>query len=209
MAGEYYHLDPEKDKDEVKKILSPSYQFKEYIHVNAETLPSELLNLVDEETVNSFHGYDDPEEREYVSTLIEGTQSTEQIEDPGPDYQEPETQDAQENMWEQQINNQKFKKEDKEKVEAKVSTPDLAPVEQEEEEVAPAKESFEDGEIEERRKELDEMHYTKIQDVAEQYDIEYTKKDETIEKILKAEFNVATNNKELETELREDEPLKE
>ena len=208
MAGEYYHLDPEKDKDEVKKILSPSYQFKEYIHVNAETLPKELLEVVGEETVNSFHGYDDPEEREYVSTLIDGTQSTEQIEDPGPDYQEPQTLDAQENKWEKGINDQKFKKEDKENQDSEVSTPDLAPVE-EVEDAAPAKESFKDGEIEERRKELDEMHYTKIQDVAEQYDIEYTKKDDTIEKILKAEFGVATETKDVETELKEDEPLKE
>lgn len=211
MAGENYHLDPVKDKEEVKKILSPSFQFKQYIHINKETLPPDLLEDSYLEEVNSFHSYDDPEDREYVSTLIEGTKSTQQIEDPGPDYEEPATLDAAENKWEKEINSKKFKakdlKEVKPKAEPEVNTPDIAP-EKEEEKAETATETFEDGEVEKRRKELDGMHYTKIQDVAEQYSIEYTKKDETVEKILEAEFKIPTDNKELEGQYKTDEPLK-
>ena len=211
MSGEYYHLDPVKDKEEVKKILSPSFEFKQYIHVNKETLPEEFLKDSSLEEANSFHSYDDPEEREYVSTLIEGTISTEQIKDPGPDYEESATIDAEENKWEQEINSKKLTTKEKEEKEIEldnvIQTPDLAPEEKEVKEAQPA-EDFKDGEVEKRREELDGMHYTKIQDVAEQYNIEYTKKDETIENIIKVEFKIHTDIKEIKSQLKTDEPLK-
>lgn len=211
MAGEYYHLDAEKDKNEVKKILSPNFQFKEYIHVNQETLPKEYVLDSSLEESNSFHSNPNPEEIEYISTLIEGTKSTEQIEDPGPDYEEPYTLDPDENKFESEINNQKIRKDYDKKDSNNVSeedeeepiTPDLAPVE-EEEEPATATETFKDGEIEERRDELDKLHYTKIQDIAEQYGIVYSKKDKTVEDILRAEFDIPTDIQELEGQFKED-----
>ena len=43
--------------------------------------------------------------------------------------------------------------------------------------------------LEARRAELDELHWRKLKDVAELYEIEYTEKDEVIEAILAKEFN--------------------
>lgn len=214
MAGEYYHLDEVKDKNEIKKLLSPSFEFKEYVYVNVETVPQELLKDSRLEAGNSFHSNPNPEEIEYVSTLVEGTKSTEQIKDPGPDYEEEATKDAEENFFAKQIEEEKLTKkakeedlETEEKEQGALNTPDYSP-EEAKEIVAEAEPSFKDGEVEARRKELDELHYTKIQDVAEQYHIEYTKKDETIEKILEAEFSVKEDVKELEGQYKTDEDLK-
>ena len=216
MSGEYYHLDPVKDKDEVIKLLSPSFQFKEYIHVNAESIPEDILKDSKLNESGSFHSHVNPEEIEYVSTLIEGTKSTQEIQAPDLNFEESPTKDAEDNYFASQIESSKFTKSEvketkvnevEEEVEnEEVSTPDLES-EKPEEEAAPANESFNDEEIAKRLKELDEMHYTKIQDVAEQYNIEYTKKDETIEKIIKAEFEVHDDIKELKGQYKEDEPL--
>lgn len=222
MAGEYYHLDVNTDKDEIKKILSPSFEFKQYVHINLETVPKELLKGSRLEAPSNFHSNPNPEEIEYVSTLVEGTRSSQQIEDPGPDYEEPTTKDAEENFFAKQIDAAKLPRKDKKEQEAPLpteekleeeaqgalNTPDLAPLEEEHKEVAEATPAFVDGEKEARRKELDELHYTKIQDVAEQYHIEYTKKDPTIEAILEAEFSIHEDIKELEGQYKTDEDLK-
>ena len=232
MAGEYYHLDEVKDKEEVKKILSSSFEFKEYIYVNIETIPDELLKDSKSESTGTFHSRP-VEEEEYASTLIEGTKSIYQLEDPGPDYQEAPTKDADENYWAKiteaqgrptkkveqpkevktdldHSEKEKLEKQtriEEEKHQGALNTPDIKPEDSKQVAETTAV-AFKDEEREARRKELDELHYTKIQDVAEQYHIEYTKKDPTIEAILKAEFDVHNDIKELEGQYKTDEDLK-
>ena len=44
-AGNYYHLDEVKDKEEIRYVLSPNFIFKNYIYINLDTVPKELIEL--------------------------------------------------------------------------------------------------------------------------------------------------------------------
>jgi hypothetical protein len=193
-AGNYYHLDEEKDKEEIKYILSPNFIFKNYIYVNLETVPKELI-----EEFNLDYGfYEDnavPED-EYIPTLLQNNRFVDASEnyvtndlesDPIP------TKDPEVNVFDKTtvVEKEESKevtedKKEKEKLGAE-NTPDLEPLEE-------PKEEFEDidtsnKEQEDRKIELEDMHYSKVKEIAELYNIDYQTKKQTIKEILDLEFS--------------------
>lgn len=193
-AGNYYHLDEEKDKEEIKYILSPNFIFKNYIYVNLETVPKELI-----EEFNLDYGfYEDnavPED-EYIPTLLQNNRFVDASEnyvindlesDPIP------TKDPEVNVFDKTTVVEKEgpeevteDKKEEEKLGAE-NTPDLEPLEEPKEEFEDINTS--DKEREDRKIELEEMHYSKVKEIAELYNIDYQTKKQTINEILDLEFS--------------------
>lgn len=192
-AGNYYHLDEEKDKEEIKYILSPNYIFKNYIYVDLETVPKEL-----KEEFNLSHGfYEDnhvPED-EYIPTLLQNNRFVDVSEsyvnddlasDPIP-TKDPETNIFDKTTIVAKEEIVEVKKESEEKLGAE-NTPDLKPLESPSEEFKDIDTS--DKEKETRQSELEDMHYSKVKEIAELYKLDYQNKKQTIQEILDLEFSM-------------------
>lgn len=184
-AGEWYHLDPKKDKDEVKFVLSPNFTFKNYIYVNLETIPEALLEELNLES--GFYEDRSVPPDEYIPTLLENNKVVKPIindeiyGDPEPTVEpEPNSYDRTSKVTAEPVEETK-----EEKLGAE-NTPDLAPPKEPSEDVVDL--SVDNEEREARKAELSEMHYTKVQEIAELYNLEYKTKKETIEEILYLEF---------------------
>jgi hypothetical protein len=184
-AGEWYHLDPKKDKDEIKFVLSPNFTFKNYIYVNLGTVPEDLQEELQLES--GFYEDKSVPHDEYIPTLLENNKVVQPIindelyGDPQPTT-EPEV-----NIFDQtsKVIKEPVEEIKEEKLGAE-NTPDLAPLEKPSEDVVDL--SVDNKEREVRKAELSEMHYTKVQEVAELYNLQYKTKKESIEEILYLEF---------------------
>lgn len=192
-AGNYYHLEEEKDKEEIKYILSPNFIFKNYIYVDLETVPQEL-----KQEFSLSHGfYEDnsvPED-EYIPTLLQNNRFVDASEsyvsddlasDPIP------TKDPEVNIFDKTtivIKEEivEIKEESNEKLGAE-NTPDLEPLEPPSEEFKDIDTS--DQEKEKRQSELEDMHYSKVKEIAELYKLDYQNKKQTIQQILDLEFSI-------------------
>ena len=110
-------------------------------------------------------------------------------------YGDPEpTADPSDNIFD--LSTKVYKEEEKESVEepkeeklGAENTPDVAPLEEPSEDIVDL--SVDNEEREARKAELSEMHYSKVKEVAELYNLEYKTKKETIEEILYLEFGDA------------------
>jgi len=195
-AGSYYTLDPIKDRAEVKFILSPNFVFKSYIYVNTQSIPADIAKELDIE--NGF--YDEftlPKSEEYIPTLIQDNVFLNKPDEYYPTLIERKEEenysikDAEPNYFDKTSSTPKEIEVEKdlkveEKLQGALNTPDLKPLE----------EPFDDiVEIvttnvsrESRKKELDGLHYMKIKDICEIYNIEYSNKKEVITQILDLEF---------------------
>ena len=190
-AGDYYHLDAKKDKLEAIYVLSPNFPFKNYIHVESETVPADLAQEVGLEA-GFYEEYTLPQDEEYIPTLIDKSGQFEQtivFEDGQP------IQDALPNKFDLTSDPDAVPEKveeipltpEEEKTQGALNTPDLEPVELPNEDVEEI-ESGGIGDRTERKAELESLHYKKVQEVAELYNIDYTNKKETIEAILALEF---------------------
>lgn len=256
FAGDYQHLDTVNDLEEIKAILSPNYAYKEYIHIDRETIPKEFLETYDDLKESNIGGIpiadgdlskpepldiapqkpkdefdEDPEplgeadpnpfaekieqaklknqqqlienpepEPEQVSSIgtapeppLDLPNAAEQVEPIITQQQEvaPPIQEITETPVEEPI------VEDDQLEEILDSISELEEVE-ELEQVADGNEQSElleiDSEAELSPRELranylDEQHWQTVKSEAQQYGIEYTNKDEVIEKILAKEFD--------------------
>ena len=165
----YFDLENPEEKNELIYILSPKSEYKNWIYVE-ESEVSEILNLIKKE----FEG-EVISSNEIVEGRVDSTPPVVNLETPPL---EPE-----DNIF---LNPEVHSQVEKlEKEEIKGSEESLV------EEVN--NEFQKDPEIEakivKRRIELDLLHYTKVKKLAEALGLSYTEKDETIEEILKAEFN--------------------
>jgi len=184
-AGEYYHLDPVKDKEEVKFVLSPHFTFKNYIYVNLETVPQELQAELKLES--GFYEDTSVPDDEYIPTLIQDNQFLEPIEDKGIfDDPEPTVDAAINNNFDLSTKTYKEEVVVEEEVLGALNTPDLTPLEEPSEDIVDL--SVKNEEREARKKELEELHYSKVKEVAELYNLEYKIKKDTIKEILELEF---------------------
>lgn len=205
-AGDYYHLHPVKDKSEAKFILSPTFTFKNYIHVDAETVPEALGKEIGLEA--GFH--------DTFTLPEEGTPLLTQTDDKGnfvgdeASYSDLDevTVDPIKNQFDLTSDPAVVKSEPvveevdplaEEKHQGALNTPDLPPVELPNDKIEDI-ESGGLGDRSNRENELDELHWQKVKDVAEGYGIEYTKKSEVIAKILKLEFG--DPDEEIETNIK-------
>ena len=182
-AGEYYHLDPKKDKDEVKFVLSPNFTFKNYIYVNIETVPQDLKDELKLES--GFYEDTCVPDGEYIPTLLENNKIVEPIIN-DEIYGDPEpTAEASPNIFDLSTKTFEDEKNEEPKLGAE-NTPDLAPLEQSSDDIVEL--SVENTERKERKEELEVMHYSKVKEIAELYNLEYIKKKDTIQAILELEF---------------------
>lgn len=186
-AGEYYHLDPKKDKDEIKFVLSPNFTFKDYIYVNAETVPKDLKSELNFES--GFYKDSSVPEDEYIPTLLEHNK----LINPSDyvynelDLNPSETKDASENIFDLTTKVSISESEIKDDVIlGALNTPTITPLEKPSEEIIDV--SVKNEERESRKQELEELHYSKVKEVAELYNLEYKTKKETIKDILELEF---------------------
>lgn len=187
-AGEWYHLDPKKDKDEVKFVLSPNFTFKNYIYVNLETVPAALKEELKLES--GFYEDTSVPDDEYIPTLLENNKVVKPIIN-DEIYGDPQpTAEPAANIFDQtsKVVAEPVEEPKEEKLGAE-NTPDVAPLEEPSEDIVDL--SVDNEEREKRKAELTEMHYTKVQEVAELYNLEYKTKKETIEEILYLEFGDA------------------
>lgn len=194
-AGDYYHLDLAKDKSEVKYILSPNFTFKNYIHVDQESIPESLSKELNIESGLYNDEFQLPPEEEYIPTVIQNNAYVDRNyfqddleNDPQP-IAEPKANPFDQTTpspSEQEEHNQEVEEIEKEELGA-LNTPDLKPEEETSDEVVEVKTG--DLEREKRQKELEELHYSKVKDIAELYSIEYTTKKEVIEEIIKIEYS--------------------
>ena len=186
-AGEYYHLDPVKDKDEVKFVLSPHFTFKNYIYVNLETVPQELKTELKLES--GFYEDTSVPDDEFIPTLLENNKIVEPIIN-DEIYGDPQpTAEATPNIFD--LSTKTYKEEVEEVVEEEPklgaeNLPDVAPIEEPSEDIVDL--SVKNEEREARKKELEELHYSKVKEVAELYNLEYKTKKDTIKEILELEF---------------------
>lgn len=191
-AGNYYHLDEVKDKEEIRFVLSPNFIFKNYIYVNLDTVSQDLIN-----ELNLSHGfYEDnsvPED-EYIPTLLQNNRFIDASEsyvtddlvkdpaitvEPTPNFFDQTTVVVKETEVVEEV------KEIEEKLGAE-NTPDLEPLEKPSDEVVDIE--INNKEREARKSELEDLHYSKVKEIAELYNINYNTKKETIEIILDLEF---------------------
>lgn len=184
-AGEYYHLDPKKDRDEVKFVLSPNFTFKNYIYVNVETVPQDIKDELKLES--GFYEDTSVPDDEFIPTLLENNK----IVDPVINdeiYGDPQpTAEATPNIFD--LSTKTYDEEVEEVEEPKLgaeNTPDVAPLEEPSEDIVDL--SVKNEEREARKEELEGLHYSKVKEVAELYNLEYLTKKETIEEILELEF---------------------
>lgn len=190
-AGEWYHLDPKKDKDEVKFVLSPNFTFRNYIYVNLESVPSELKQELNLE--NGFYEDTSVPDDEYIPTLLENNKpvnpiiNDELVGDPAITAEAPENPfDQTTKVYKSEDKEPEDKEETEEQSEGALNTPDLAPEEKPSEDIVDV--SVKNEEREKRKDELEELHYSRVKEVAELYNLEYTNKKEVIESILELEF---------------------
>jgi hypothetical protein len=190
-AGNYYHLEEEKDKEELRFILSPNFIFKNYIYVDLQTVPKELI-----EEFNLEYGfYEDnsvPED-EHIPTLLQNNKFVDAsesyfhddlISDPIP------TKDPEVNFFDKTTVVEKEEEvltevKEEEKLGAE-NVPYLEPLETPSEEYVDVDTTDKEKEL--RKSELEEMHYSKVKEIAELYNIDYQNKKDTIQKILDLEF---------------------
>lgn len=188
-AGEWYHLDPKKDKDEVKFVLSPNFTFKNYIYVNLETVPDSIKKELKLES--GFYEDTSVPDDEYIPTLLENNKPKQPIINDELYGNPSATADASPNIFDQTT---KVYKEEKEAEEEEVkeeelgalNTPDVAPLEKPSEDVVDI--SVENEERAKRKEELYELHYSKVKEIGELYNLEYTSKKKVIQEILELEF---------------------
>lgn len=189
-AGNYYHLEEEKDKEEIRFILSPNFIFKNYIYVDLQTVPKELI-----EEFNLEYGfYEDnsvPED-EHIPTLLQNNKFVDASEsyfhddltsDPIP------TKDPEVNFFDKTTIVEKEEVVTEVKEEEKLgaeNVPYLEPLETPSEEYVDVDTTYKEREL--RKSELEEMHYSKVKEIAELYNIDYQNKKDTIQKILDLEF---------------------
>lgn len=200
-AGNYYHLDEEKDKEEIRYILSPNFLFKNYIYVNLETVPKELI-----EEFNLDYGFYEttsvPED-EYIPTLIQNNKFIDASEsyitddlthDPATtvepsvnifDQTTVEVKEEENTVEEIKSEEPKEEKVEEEKLGA-LNTPDLEPLPLPSEEEQYIEVDNKEREI--RKSELEDLHYSKVKEITELYKVDYHTKKEAIEDILNLEF---------------------
>lgn len=198
-AGNYYHLDEVKDKEEIRYVLSPNFIFKNYIYINLDTVPKELI-----EELNLSHGfYEDttvPED-EYIPTLLQNNRFIDASESYVTDdlIKDPIiTAEPTPNIFDQTTIVEKIKEDQKEEIQEEINnevkegklgaenTPDLEPLKEFSEEVVDIEVNNKEREV--RKSELEDLHYSKVKEIAELYNIDYNTKKETIEIILDLEF---------------------
>jgi hypothetical protein len=194
-AGNYYHLDEEKDKDEIKYILSPNFMFKNYIYVNLETISKELIKEF--ELDNGFYEDTAVPEDEYIPTLLQNNKFLDVSESYITDELASDpilTQEPAHNIFDkttveikEEVKEEIVEKKKEEKLGAE-NIPYLAVEE------APS-EKYEDVDTSdqsrrERQTELEDLHYSKVKEIAELYNLEYHTKKETIQEILDLEFSL-------------------
>lgn len=177
MAHDYYYLDSTRDKDELKYILSPIFAFKEFIYINLNEIDSKLLKEVQEEYGFSPVGNSKPEE--FVEKPQHSVMPVEEAAFLPPKEPEPNifAVATAVNNSPILITNPVSTKQEVEEVEEVKTVGGL--------EVSLLNRDFEK---EERKTALDNLHWRKLKDVAEQYSIEYTDKEEVIDKIISIEF---------------------
>lgn len=186
IAGDYYHLDPVKNKEEAKTVLSSNFPFKHFIHVELETVPASLKKEMGIEAGN-YEEYTLPIEEEffvYTQTDENGdfVKAQEQDElpaqEPTPNKFDLTTQEA------AKVEEAKVVKQDDLGI---VDEPANSLVEKTYEETKDLEVGGE-KKREERKAELEDLHYSKVKEVAELYNLEYTTKKETISEILNLEY---------------------
>jgi len=214
-AGSYYHLDLKKDREEIKFILSPNFVFKSYIHVDLESIPADLAKELELEGgfTNTFTL---PRDEEYIPTLIQDNKFVHSPDDYYPtlieakDEQDYTVREPKPNIFDKTTSvapepevEEVVDTVEEEKNQGALNTPDLEPVEEPSEEV----ENVETKDVsrETRKDELDGLHYMKIKEICELYDIDYTNKKEVVSQILDLEFGnpdseISTNIDVKETE---------
>lgn len=190
-AGNYYHLDEVKDKEEIRFVLSPNFIFKNYIYINLDTVPKELI-----EELSLSHGfYEDTSvpDDEYIPTLLQNNRFIDASESYVTDdlVKDPFiTTEPTPNIFDQTtVVEDKVQEQLEEVKEEKLgaeNTPDLEPLKEFSEEVVDIE--VNDKERETRKSELEDLHYSKVKEIAELYNIDYNTKKETIEIILNLEF---------------------
>ena len=203
-AGDYYHLLEDTDRKEIEHILSPNFAFKNYIHIDQTDISKDLKEKVNKDNgfviMNDYADEDVKETKEYyqyspdsdVAPTIEPSKNRfdktteKQIEQPvlnemaaSSTYKaKPEPEPEPEPEVEVEV-----EAEDKED---SVDTTELETESKESEE-----EVVEElGELnkEEREEELKQLHYTKLKEIAEEYNLSYTDKKTSIKDILSIEY---------------------
>lgn len=191
-AGNYYHLEEEKDKEEIRYILSPNFIFKNYIYIDLETIPKELIKEFNLD--NGFYEDTSVPEDEYIPTLLQNNRFIDASENYITDHltEDPiPAQDPPANIFDQTTVEVKEVTEETE-VEVKVEeelgaeTPVLEPLEVPSDKFEDINTSYKAKE--DRQSELEEMHYSKVKEIADLYNIDYTTKKQTIIEILELEF---------------------
>lgn len=195
-AGSYYHLDPVKDRAEVKFILSPNFVFKNYIYVDTETLPLDLVKELKLEE-GFYETFTLPKSEEYIPTLIQDNvfqhkpddyyptlvERTEEenyaIKEPEPNYFDKTTPILEEK--EEEVDSV-----EEEKNQGALNTPDLEPIKEPSEDIVDVQTTNVSRET--REEELNGLHYMKIKEICELYNIEYTNKKEVVQQILDLEY---------------------
>lgn len=198
-AGSYYHLDPVKDRAEIKFILSPNFVFKNYIYVDTETLPLDLVKELKLEE-GFYETFTLPKSEEYIPTLIQDNvfqhkpddyyptlvERTEEenyaIKEPEPNYFDKTTPILEEK--EEEV--EEVDSVEEEKNQGALNTPDLEPTEEPSEDIVDVQTTNVSRET--REEELNGLHYMKIKEICELYNIEYTNKKEVVQQILDLEY---------------------
>ncbi len=197
-AGDYYHIDPNKEKLEAKFVLSPTFAFKNYIHVDVETVPLDLAKEVGMEA--GF--YSEPTMdyvEEHIPTLIDMSgkfetgddgELLEPIHDASPNKFDL-TSDPNVKVKDEEVEDEVIIEEKSfvEKHQGALNTPDIEPVVYPHEDEEPTEVVIGgQGEQDKREKELTSLNYKKVQEITELYNIKYTNKRESIKQILAYEF---------------------
>lgn len=189
-AGDYYHLDPAKNKDEIKHVLSPYFPFKNYIYVDVETVPSNIKQELGLET-GFYDEFTLPQNDEVIPTAIDMSNQFIACDD-GSSSDEAPVQEPLPNKFDLTSSpdtvDEVTEDEDVTMTLGALEAPKVATVEEEVSEEIVDVESGGTGDRTEREKELSDLHYTKVQEIAELYNIDYTNKKDTISEILKLEF---------------------
>lgn len=166
----YFDLEKPEEKEELIYILSPSSEYKKWIHVEEDEV-FEILESI---------------KKEFEGEVISSNEITEGRIDSTPpivDLEAPPVEPEDNIFLNPEIHSQM-----KEPLETEVKVLEVEEV-QTVENVKEEKKEELDSRITKRRIELDLLHYTKVKKLAESLGLSYTEKDETIEKILEVEFN--------------------
>lgn len=203
-AGDYYHLDIEKDIREIKYILGTNFAFKNYIYIELNSIPTDIKKELELEEVSSVEKVQLRLEEEYIPTLIKDNKFIDTYQNKIFDeLNNDPTPTAEANINKFDVNKSTYEVNNKtEEVlketpfstftenTNKINTPTL----EIEEELTVLEEDLNEestvGMLEQftRREELSKLHFSKIKDICELYKIEYTNKKEVIEAIIKLEF---------------------